>query len=125
MLCGALLGGVIGTVGFVVLGDAYYRGRLDQGALLIFITGPLGAMMGAVGGVLTGLGKRRAAVCGWGALAALPFGGLVLVALPVFGGVWFALGVPVAGGYAGWLVHRHFAAAAQVSPPNSASSSGK
>jgi hypothetical protein len=76
--------------------------------------GPLGAMIGAVGGVLTGLGKRRAAVCGWGALGALPFAGLVFLELArVFGGGWFAwfvftLGVPVAGGYAAWLAYGYF-----------------
>jgi hypothetical protein len=110
-LCGALLGGVIGTLGFVLLGDALFGGALDQGALLIFITGPLGVTMGAVAGGLTGLGKRRAAACGWGALAALPFGGLAFVAL---WGVLFALGAPVAGGSAAWIAHRYLTAAAHV-----------
>jgi hypothetical protein len=117
----ALIGWTVGTYGFILLGNVVFAGALDQGALLVFITGPVGALVGAAAGVHFALGHSVALVWGTGALVGIVIGGVALLAIPGLG-VLLAILAPVAGGWAAPTLLRVLRAEYGSSPPSHDSS---
>ena len=59
-ILGAVLGGFLGVFGVLLVATLLYGSKLEQGALIVFFTGPLGAVVGFIAGVLLGaLSKPR------------------------------------------------------------------
>ena len=109
LLAGGVLGGLVGFFGPMCALLAVFGRTVDQGMLLIFLTGPLGAVLGAVTGAIGGAGWRRAWAVGAGAIVALA--PAAVVALKVHDdtlGLPLSILIPLLGGVLGWVLHAVF-----------------